>query len=151
MNFSKSIRDIIEKFFRKSGVKYCYDEENQAFWFYITKGKKQKYIYKYYVSVYESSVLIYVYPYLKRKKLDEDACNKISLLLHRANWDIAAGNFEFCPEKCEVRFKMNLQYSNDVEFEIDFFSAIIITLMTCDRYIEALQEIVEQNYILHNL
>ena len=122
--------EMIHGFFKKIGWKYDFIEEEETFYSGLSMNGAIGSI-RLVINVHNQYYKVYA---ILPAKADKEHLSIVAEYLHRANFDLNSGNFEFDYSDGEIRYKTFVEFRG-VEFGEDVVEkSIIIPILMFDKY-----------------
>lgn len=126
----ENVIKLIHEFFSQSDLKYRYIEEEKAFLSRINMNGVLGYL-RIRISVREGSYTVYA---ILNSTPESEFYGKVAEYLHRANYGLYNGNFEFDYRDGEVRYKTFVNF-DEIQLSMDVIAeSIIIPLLMFEQY-----------------
>lgn len=138
---NKDVIKMINRIINKNGWKYYYDPESNIFLLGFTVGKKANKI-RMMIIIDEDSCIT-----LSSLKLDIDSREyiKISEFLHRANYGMNEGNFQFNFDDGEINYKTYINFANNMLSYADINRNVLTGIAMMDLYSDGIIELVNSD------
>lgn len=138
---TRAIREAVESFFERDDAKYRpFDEDNVARAGYGLRTKF-RHVDAFFRAHKDKLVIRMILPI----SVDEEDRAKVAEFLHRANYGLMIGNFDFDFRDGEISYRVAI-YCGDEDFEPPTYEqinfAVVISLMMIQKYGDALIKVV---------
>lgn len=122
--------ELIKELFDSEKWKYNYDEDEKVF---ITGINMNSVLGSLRIRIFLQDGSYLVYASLQAKA-EENCYSKISEYLHRANYGLRNGNFEFNYDSGEIRYKIFIDFENRELSKDVVARSIFVPIFMFDRY-----------------
>ncbi len=118
----ENVIKLIHEFFKKAEMKYQYNEEKKIFISGINMDGVLGNL-RLYIPVYEYSYIVYA---ILNSTPEKKFYGEVAEYLHRANYGLLNGNFEFDYRDGEIRYKSFVNFDG-IQLSIDIITQSIVT------------------------
>lgn len=126
----EDVISLIHEFFKKSEMKYKYNEKKKVF----LSGVKMNGVLgniQLYISVREKSYVVYA---ILNSTPEKKFYGEVAEYLHRANYGLLNGNFEFDYRDGEIRYKVFVNFEG-IQLSMDVVTeSIVVPVVMFDQY-----------------
>ena len=138
--YSTTIAGVIDDFLKSEKWNYMFDEAKGQFVFNFHITSKIKRI-RYIVDVHKDLYIVYGILPVGGNKDDRSMMTEMSEFLHRVNYGLFNGNFEFDFRDGEIRYKSFVDCADLIPSRMVVANSLILVKIMYDRYAKGMEQI----------
>lgn len=140
-NYSNELAAAVKNYLDSQEWHYYFDENSGIILFGLNvsgKARKLRYI----IHIDEDDITVCAQGPLGADPDDEGAMERMGMFLHRVNYGMKNGNFEFDPEDGEIRYKTYINCRNTVPSEGIIENSIVFAEKMFGMFFDGIAEII---------
>ena len=140
-NYSRQIAGAVNDFLEGDDWNFSFDRDKGMFTFNLTIKSKMKKV-KYYIDIKDDRFVVYAVLPISADTDDPAMMREMAEFLHRANYGLLCGNFEFDFRDGEIRYKAFVDCDGIIPTKAMIRNSIYLTKLMFDRYAPGLEKII---------